>query len=157
MGAAVTTLLNGPLEVGLRILVILETEFPRALNVDELLVLDHVSLHSSDFGGPDSLHPALPLRSADVGARRDAIRHGIELLIHRGLATADFDGDGISFVAGEMSHSVIALLESPYLKVFQERVRWTSAKNLIETPEELRERLGAIVRSWPEIASQEAE
>jgi hypothetical protein len=153
----VTTLLNGPLEIGLRILVILETEFPRALNVDELLVLDHLSLHSGDFGGPPSLHPALPLRAADVGARRDAIRHGIELLIHRGLATADFEGSGISFVASETSHSVVFLLESPYLKVFKERAVWTSAKNLIDTPDELREQLSAIVRSWPETASMGVE
>lgn len=150
------TLLNGPLEVGLRVLVILDAQFPRALNVDDLLVLDHVALHSGDFSGPDSLHPALPLRAADVGARRDGIRHGVEMLIHRGLAAPKLELQGILFEASERSHSIVELIESHYLRLFRERVRWAIEASFALSPADTREALSDIVRSWPETASEEA-
>ena len=150
-----TTLLNGPLEVGLRILVILEAQFPRALNVDDLLVLDHVALHSDDFSGPGSLHPALPLRPADVGARRDGIRHGVEMLTHRGLAAPALESDGILFRASERSHSIVALIESHYLRLFRDRVRWAIEAGFATSAEGTRETLSGIVRSWPATALEE--
>jgi len=149
------TLLNGPLEVGLRVLVLLEAAFPRPLNVDDLLVLDHVSLHSGDFAGPESLHPPLPLRPADVGARRDGIRHGLELLIHRGLALTSFGVDGLSFVASEQSHSVVGLIESSYMRIFLDRAQWAVERGIAESAESTRTLLNSIVRSWPETVGSE--
>lgn len=151
-----TGLLNGPLEVGLRVLVILDAHFPKALNVDDLLVLDHVALHSGDFDGPESLHPALPLRPADVGARRDGIRHGVEMLIHRGLAGPVLNQEGIFFAASEQSHSVVALIESHYLRLFRERVDWAMDVNFAQSAAATRGELNVIVRSWPDTTSEES-
>lgn len=151
-----TTLLNSPLEVGLRVLVILEATFPRELGLDDMLVLDHVSLHSADFDGSESLHPAFPLRSADVGARRDGIRHGVELLMHKGLASPAVTAEGISFVASERAHSVVQMIESPYLRVFRSRVQWAVDRGVTSNAEKTRELLTTIVRSWPEIALEVA-
>ena len=54
--------LNSPLEVGIRTLVLLTETFPSRLDTAELVYLDHVMLHSGDLaGGPDSLHPDLPI------------------------------------------------------------------------------------------------
>lgn len=151
-----TGLLNGPLEVGLRILVILDRHFPKTLNVDDLLVLDHVALHSGDFGGPESLHPALPLRPADVGARRDGIRHGLEMLIHRGLIEPALGTGGISFVASEQSHSVVGSIESHYLRLFGERVDWAITAEFAGSAAATRGELNVIIRSWPDTTSEES-
>lgn len=149
-----STLLNSPLEVGLRILVVLDVEFPAHRNLDQLLVVDHMALHTEDFGGPGSLHPALPLRSADVGARRESIRRGLELLIHRGLAAADLSDSGIAFLAGETAHGVVGLMESPYVKAYRDKVIWVTENESLESDGQVRERLSSIVESWPELSSE---
>ncbi|MCJ1688632.1 ABC-three component system middle component 2 [Rathayibacter sp. VKM Ac-2927] len=147
-----TEVLNGPLEIGLRLLIILDEVDARSWTVDDVLVLDHMTIHSYDFSGPASLHPAFPLRSADVGARRAAVRQGLELLAHKGLVHIELAPTGIFFTSSEQAHSVAALLESNYAHAVRSRARWLSERLLDDDNFDLEAQIGKIVELWPEEA-----
>jgi hypothetical protein len=141
--------LNSGLEAAVRLLVILDVEYPTHRSLDELIALDYLAIHSNDFEGPPSLHPPLPLRAADVGAARDSIRGGLELLVHRGLAELRLANDGFRYVASEDLHAIAAVLESPYLVALQGRADWVKASRLLEAPEDVRSVLKGIAEAWP--------
>lgn len=142
------TLLNSALEASLRLLVALDVEAPQAHTLDELLVFDHITMHSDDFGGPDSLHPALPLRAGDLGARREQIRSGVELLAHRGLATLDITPSALVISAGKNSSALVATLHSSYLQKYEERAQWVRAQGFVSSVAEAQASLKRIVASW---------
>lgn len=86
--------LNSPLEVGVRVLMLLSEAFPAHLDLNRLVLLDHGLLHSADIGGPESLHPPLPIRAGELGVKRRTIEDGLELMTRAGLAQMDVGGRG---------------------------------------------------------------
>lgn len=118
--------LNGQLEVGLRVSVLLASVFPRGLDIGRLVLLDHALLHSGDLGGPASIHPALPLRSGELGMKRTVISAGAELACRVGLAEVVADSEGIMLVATERAPGFLELLSSPYIHELAERAAWVS-------------------------------
>ena len=149
-----TEVLNSPLELAIRLVILLDEVDAKSWSLDELLVLDHLAVHSSDFDGPESLHPAFPLRSADVGARRSTLRQALELLAHKGLVDIKFDQGGIAFEASDTAHSVAVLLESQYAAGLRDRAQWLRSSQLVEDSAAIESRLREIIESWPEDAIQ---
>ncbi|MFE4724855.1 ABC-three component system middle component 2 [Microbacterium sp. NPDC056736] len=121
-----TSQLNGQLEVGLRVSVLLASVFPRGLDIGRLVLLDYALLHSGDLGGPSSIHPPLPLRSGELGMKRAVISAGAELACRVGLAEASAESDGIVLVATERAPGFLGLLRSPYLRELSDRAKWVS-------------------------------
>ena len=150
MENTVTALLNGPLELALRIMIVVDEQPEGAWTVDDLLVLDHMAVHSADFDGPPSLHPPFPLRSADIGARRSSLRHAVELLVHRHLFDTELGESGIAFRAGDEVHSVAGLLESPYAKDLRVRARWIRSLEGGPADAAVEVRIRQIVEAWSE-------
>jgi len=142
------SLLGSPLEASLRALVALDVMHPKAHSLDELMVFDHVCMHSLDFGGPESLHPALPLRAADLGARRAQVRAGVELLAHRGLATVDVTRAAILVGPGRDSSVVVRSLRSSYLRGYEARAQWLRSSQILGSREQAEALLKTIVSSW---------
>ncbi|MGB6750174.1 MAG: ABC-three component system middle component 2 [Xanthobacteraceae bacterium] len=60
---------NTPLETGIRLLILLGAAYPQSLSLDRLVMLDHVLVHTGDFDGPASVHPASPYRVAEPYVR----------------------------------------------------------------------------------------
>lgn len=147
---ALASPLNSPVEVGVRVLMILTETFPEKLDVNRLVLLDHGVLHSADLGGPDSLHPALPVRAGELGVKRSAVEAGLQLMMRAGLAEMTATGDGIQFGAGERAHSFIQILGSSYAATLHDRVEWVvhHFDDLSETV--LRSQMRAIFGSWSE-------
>jgi hypothetical protein len=104
--------LNSPLEVGLRVLMLLQEAFPQHLDLNQLVLLDHSLLHSADLGGPESLHPAVPIRAGELGIKREAIEAGLEVMIRAELAQAGVGDGGIEFWASESADGFTNLLET---------------------------------------------
>jgi hypothetical protein len=144
------SLLNGPVELALRIMIVVNEQLDRAWTIDDLLVLDHMAVHSGDFDGPPSLHPPFPLRSADVGARRTSVQQAVELLVHRHLFDIELGDAGITFRAGDEVHSVAGLLESQYASELRARAQWISSLDDGANSTTVEERLRQIVESWTE-------
>ena len=119
---------NTPLETGLRSVAILVATFPRAFDLQRLVAFDHLVVHTGDLGGPESLHPELPMRSAEMLVRRGLVERGLLLMLSRGLVDRVVDNAGLSYRAGDFAETFLASLLSPYLIALRERAAWVAEK-----------------------------
>ncbi|MGY2127377.1 ABC-three component system middle component 2 [Blastococcus sp. SYSU DS0617] len=153
--------LNSPVEVGVRVLMVLTEAYPEKLDVNRLVLLDHGVLHSADLGGPESLHPALPVRAGELSVKRDAVEAGLQLMIRAGLVQMSLAPDGVQFHAGEGAHHFVEILGSTYATTLHERVAWV-VRNFDDLSEHsLRRQMRGIFASWseefeaPDVSTQE--
>lgn len=142
--------LNSPLEVGMRVLMILVEAFPARLDINRLVLLDHGLLHSADLNGPESLHPPTPVRVGELGVKRQHIEDGLHVLIRVGLAEMSAEDSGIEFRANESSESFLKLLEADYARTLQDRAHWIVQELGAVDDDRLRERMREISSHWAE-------
>ncbi len=145
-----TTPLNGPLEVAIRVLMVLVETFPGHLDLNRLVLLDHGLLHSADLGGPQSLHPPVPIRAGELGVKRDLIRGGVEVLIRSGLAQMEARLDGFRFWASESAEGFARLLETDYARALASRASWVVDHFANLDDAELREAMRTVSGHWAE-------
>jgi hypothetical protein len=115
-------------ESGIRCLGILEAAYPTSLDINQLVALDHIAVHSADFvpDGPASLHPASPYRRAEPIIRREVVHRGLRLITGRGLATRIHTRQGFTYLATEEASPFLASLTSDYWRELLLRTRWDS-------------------------------
>lgn len=142
--------LNSPVEVGVRVLMILAEAYPEKLDVNRLVLLDHAVLHSADLGGPASLHPALPVRAGELSVKRDAVEAGLQLMIRAELAEMTLTPDGVQFHAGEGAHHFIEILGSTHATTLRDRVNWVVHTFDELSEKSLRRQMRNIFASWSE-------
>lgn len=118
------TPLNGSLEMGLRVSAVLTAAFPHSLDVSRLVLLDHAVLHSGDLGGPASIHPDLPIKSGELGIKREWISRGLDFACRVGLAEGLPTAQGIEFRASEDAPGLLSLMTSQYYVALAERTNW---------------------------------
>lgn len=107
-------LFNSPLEVGLRILIIL-AEVDDWCDVQRLTIYDYFLLHSSDINdGPASLHPPSPFRSGELAVKREVIQKGLQVMLSKGLIESSFDDSGIRFKAMDVARPFLDYFDSSY-------------------------------------------
>jgi hypothetical protein len=120
---------NSPLESGLRLMCVLYEAFPASYDLQRLVFLDYLVVHSGDVSdGPDSLHPPTPFRSNEFLVRRKVIERGLRLLLERGLVDVQPTTDGFLFQASELAAAFVQCLQEPYTATLRERARWTTAR-----------------------------
>jgi hypothetical protein len=146
--------LNSPLEVGVRVLMILTEAYPEHLDVNRLVLLDHGVLHSADLGGPESLHPALPVRAGELGVKRTAIEDGLQVMVRANLVEMATSDRGVEFVAGDNAYSFVSVLASDYATILHDRVDWILAHFPDLTEDVLRTEMRSIFSSWSEEFAQ---
>jgi hypothetical protein len=118
-------LFNGPIEVGLRSLVVLLEAYPEGLDLQRLVIFDYLLIHSGDItGGPASIHPPSPLRAGEVAIRRGLIEHGLNLYACRGLVARQLAREGILYVAEETASIFVDAMNSGYVRDLRERAEW---------------------------------
>jgi hypothetical protein len=142
--------LNSPLEAGLRSLMILREVFPEHLDLNQLVLLDHSVLHSADLGGPESLHPPVPVRAGELGVRRQAIEAGLEVMIRAGLAVVGVGDGGIEFWAGEAADGFTRLFETEYAEQLSIRAAWVVQHFGALDEQALRAALSSVAQHWSE-------
>ena len=142
--------LNSPLEVGLRVLMLLQAAFPQHLDLNQLVLLDHSLLHSADLGGPESLHPAVPVRAGELGVKREAIEAGLEVMVRSELAHVGVGEGGIEFWASESADGFTNLLETEYAGQLQSRAAWVVSHFGALEEQSLRSALASVVKHWSE-------
>lgn len=119
---------NSPLETGVRSLAILVAAFPVAFDLQRLVEMDYLVVHSGDADGPKSLHAPLPLRAGELLVRRGLIENGLILMTSRGLLQRIPTDDGFSYVAGETAAPFIASLTADYSRRLRERAEWAASR-----------------------------
>lgn len=142
--------LNSPLEVGMRVLMILVEAYPAHLDINRLVLLDHGLLHSADLDGPESLHPPLPIRVGEFGVKRQHVEDGLYVMIRAGLAEMSAEDSGIEFCATESSESFLKLFESGYARALHDRAHWVVGELGAVDNTRLRERMREISSHWSE-------
>lgn len=142
--------LNGPLEVGLRVLMLLREAFPQHLDLNQLVLLDHSLLHSADLGGPESLSPAVPIRAGELGMKREAIEAGLEVMIRANLAVAGVGSSGVEFWASENADSFTGLLETRHAAELDRRATWVVGHFGTLDEQSLRTGLASVAMHWSE-------
>jgi hypothetical protein len=115
---------NSPLETGIRALAVLVAAHPCSFDLQRLIGFDHLVVHTGDIGGPKSLHPTLPMRSAELLVRRQLVDSGLMLMASRGLVERIVDAQGIHYRAAELAASVVSSMTTPYLTALQRRAEW---------------------------------
>ena len=120
---------NSPLECGLRALALLVAAKPSTCDLQRMVFYDYLLVHSGDVPeGPESIHPATPLRSGEALVRRDWIECGLLLMISRELVARTFSKRGIMYEASPIAATFLGYMEQPYTKKLQERAKWVVAR-----------------------------
>jgi hypothetical protein len=144
------TTFNGPLEAGLRAVAILGAAFPRAFDLQRLIALDYLLVHTGDIGGPDSLHPPAPLQSAELLVRRQLVERALLLMMTRQLVEREADEQGIRYSAGENAAPFLASLETDYLCCLKDRANWLVVTVGDHTEQEFQQVMRRFFDRWVE-------
>lgn len=145
-----TTPLNGSLEVAIRVLMVLVEAFPEHLDLNRLVLLDHGLLHSADLGGPESLHPPVPIRAGELGIKRELVQGGVEVLVRSGLAQMETRLDGIRFWASESAEGFARLLATEYAHALSSRASWIVNHFADLSDDAMREAMRSVSGHWAE-------
>lgn len=117
-------LFNSRLEAGIRAVVILESLRPLHADLSEMVLFDHLVVHSSDLGGPPSLHAKIPERRGELLVRRRLVEAGLELMRRCHLVEKATDELGFTWRASDDASSYVELLESPYSQHLKHCAVW---------------------------------
>lgn len=117
---------NSPFELGIRMVYLLQALSPYGADLQKLVLLDYAIVYSADLSGPSSLHTPIPFRGAELMSRRELIEQGLYLMSTRGLVTATWSADGITYFAGEVARSMTGALTSRYLRELEQRCKWVA-------------------------------
>jgi hypothetical protein len=117
-------LFNSPLEAGIRAVVVLEHLRPEALDLAEMVLFDHVVVHTADLGGPASLHPEVPGRKGELLVRRRLVESSLQLMQRCHLIDQENAEVGIVYRASEEAAAYVELLETDYSVQMKACARW---------------------------------
>ena len=115
---------NSPLETGIRSLAILVAAYPEPFDLERLIEMDYLVVHSGDADGPDSLHAPLPMRAGELLVRRGLIEKGLLLMMSRHLVQRVPAKEGFNYLAGEAAAPFLLSLTASYSQKLKERASW---------------------------------
>jgi hypothetical protein len=107
-------LFNSRLEAGIRAVIVLESLRPETADLSEMVLFDHVVVHTRDLGGPPSLHANLPERKSELLVRRRLVEASLQLMRRCHLVEQDSVEDGLVWRASDDAASYVELLETAY-------------------------------------------
>lgn len=112
-------LFNTQHETATRILLGLP-QIGRPVNLDEISAMDLAATYMKTFGFADSnLHGDTPFAAAELTARRNRVRLGLELLVVRGLATS---ADGTTFASTDKGIQYATELVGTYAQQYRDAI-----------------------------------
>lgn len=117
-------LFNSPLEAGIRAVVVLEKLRPEAVDLAEMVLLDHVVVHTADLGGPPSLHPDLQGRKGELLVRRRLVERSLDLMRRCHLVDQEIGDNGVLYRASDEAAGYIELLETVYSEKLKHCADW---------------------------------
>jgi hypothetical protein len=118
---------NGPLETGLRALLLLDAIAPQDRDLQRLVYYDYLLLHSGDVtNGPRSLHPPIPYRSGEILVRRQLTSRGLELMFSKELVVKRMSAAGITHAASDLCRPFLGYLRSEYVGSLRASAKWVA-------------------------------
>lgn len=116
---------NTPLETGMRLVILLTEAYPSLFSLDRLVMLDHILVHTNDFGGPPSVHAPSPYRVAEPYVRRELVQRSLILFRSRSLVSEVPTVEGFLWQAGEPAAPFVEYLTTNYHRLLRARAKWT--------------------------------
>jgi hypothetical protein len=139
---------NTPLEAGLRALFLLVVGGRKSLDVQRLVYLDYLLVHTGDVDGPKSLHPVTPSRKGELLVRRALLQEGLDLMRSRSLLERRLQKSGIGFRATAAGSHLASQFESTYANLLRARAEWVMGKFGDASADALARTLGARMQEW---------
>lgn len=131
---------NNSVEAGLRILSILNEAYPLSFDIQTLVYLDYLTVHSGDIDPQQqSLHPATPYRTGELYVRSAIIQKGLDLFHAKMLIDKEYSKEGIKYQASENSNEFIETLEETYFLKLNESAKWVIKRHSHFTLAQFRE------------------
>ena len=116
---------NNSVETGLRVLTILHQAFPKSFDLQKLVYLDYLNVHTGDFDNTkSSIHVAVPYRQGEIFVRNRIILKGIQLFISKGLIDIVYSPKGIEYKASESATPFLENLEEEYVNQLKSTSEW---------------------------------
>ncbi|NWJ49448.1 MAG: threonine transporter [Bacteroidetes bacterium] len=120
---------NNIIETGLRILSILNASFPVSFDLQMLVYLDYLTVHSGDIvNGVKSLHPAVPSRKGEMFVRRSLIKESLDVFESKGLIVKKYQAYGIEYSVSENATPFIESLSEEYSLELNTKAHWVVNK-----------------------------
>lgn len=133
-----TSVFNSPLEIGLRVLYLLNELQPDGCDLQRLVYYDYILVHSSDVAdGPKSIHPSIPHRTTEILVKRELVKKGLTLMQSKQLVDSVFESTGITYKATALTRSFLEYNKSDYASSLKEISSWLVAKFKTYTDERL--------------------
>jgi hypothetical protein len=145
---AAVMLFNGPVETGLRALVLLDTAFPTSYDLIRLTWFDHLIVHTGEFGGPPSLHPDLPQSTGELLVRRALVAQGLQLLRRMHMVELTADSRGLEYRATDAASAMVNSMATPYALALRERAIWVVDMARRLSAEELKSMFSSRLGKW---------
>jgi len=124
-----TAIFNSPLEIGLRVLYILNEIYPNGCDLQRLVYYDYILVHSSDVpNGPNSIHPSIPHRSSEILVKRELVKKGLTLMNSKQLIKPIFESTGILYAATELTETFLNYNMSEYANELKSVSKWLVQK-----------------------------
>jgi hypothetical protein len=143
-------LFNSPLEAGIRAVVVLEHLRPEALDLADMVLFDHVVVHTADLGGPPSLHPDVPGRKGELLVRRRLIEASLKLMQRCHLVDQESAAEGIIYRASEEAAAYVELLETEYSVQMKTCARWVAQQVKTHTKAQFKRLVREHIGNWTE-------
>lgn len=93
----VIELFNSDVEIGIRVLTIIELCNPIILSLDKVMYLDYILLYVIKNENGETLHPPYHLQTLELTGHRERIKKGILYLIKKDLISVVFNEKGIFY------------------------------------------------------------
>lgn len=122
----VPQIFNSNVELATRAALILSSMEGRMFDIDELVLLDYALLYSSEFNGPENLHPAVPNHLAEIAQKRELLPDSLLFFLKKGLIDVQYRAEGKYFSANENTTSFVSCLSSDYFIKIWQRLSWLS-------------------------------
>lgn len=139
---------NSALETGIRSLTILVAAFPVAFDLQRLVEMDYLVVHSNDVDGPASLHTPLPSRAGELLVRRGLIEKGLTLMMSRGLIRRQATQKGFRYVADDTAAPFIGALSAEYSRRLRVRAEWAVKRFEDASTEDIRLITNRLFERW---------
>jgi len=140
-------LFNNELEIGLQIIIILETVYPRSFDIEMLNYYDYFILHTHDIGGEESLHADIPNRFGELDIKHKLIRKSLQLMIAKGLVSVNTD-NGIEYIANEKTSLFLDNLKEEYIMQLKKNSKWVHNKFKDYSYKELKQYISNNKEKW---------
>ena len=140
---------NSPLEIALRVLLILHLNGKKSLSMERLIIYDYLIIHSGDLpDAPKSLHPSLPNRSSQLLIKRELMQKALLILSSKELISIKYEKSGIQYAQSKLAEPFISYFDSVYFNKLKESTKWVTETFNKKTDKGLDKIINVNIDKW---------